>query len=163
MSARPDNVIALPKRELFEYDYALVPEGAYDARVIADETRVYWRTKKNPGAARLVLWWALCTPGCMGVVLPRYYAIPDAVGRVGRGGRYRAVGRASYLARDLAAMLGARPSALCGPFPLELVRDRLYRVSVVTVTHGNDERGERIELAVGAQYSRVLRVLGSAV
>lgn len=163
MSAAESNVIALPSRSAAVYDYALVPQGEYDARVIGDETRVYWRTKRNPGAPRLVIWFSLCTPGYMGIVLPRYYPIPAVIGRVGRGGRYRAVGRASYLARDLAAMLGGRPSMLAGPFPLDLVQNKLYRVSVVTVQTGVDERGERVELHEGAQYSRVLRVLGSAV
>jgi hypothetical protein len=156
------NVVALPGRAV-EYDYAFVPEGVYDARVIGTETRVYWRTKRNPGAHKLVLWWSLCTPGFMGIVLPRYYAIPGVIGRVGRNGRYHAVRRTSHLARDLATMLDARPSGLCGPFPIELVERKLFRVSVVTVTQGVDENGSRVDLSPGAQYSRVLRVIGSGV
>src|SRR5690606_18754952 len=98
-----------------------------DARVVDDHTEIYWRSQ-----ARLVLTWMLCTPGVMGTVLRTYYPVPGLVGRVGRHGRYRAVGRTSYLARDLAAMLGRRPTVLAGPFPREDVEHRLYRVNVVT-------------------------------
>ena len=136
------------------YEYAIVPTGEYDARVVDDHTEVYWRS-----ASRLVLTWQLCTPGYMGTVLRCYYAVPGLIGRVGRHGRYRAVGRTSRLARDLAAMLGMRPTVLAGPFPREDVERRLYRVNVVTVTHDAEQKS----LPEGARYSKVDRVLGEAV
>lgn len=148
------NVVSLEQRSKPVYDYALVPAGEYDARLVDNHTEIYWRT-----ASRLVLTWQLCTMGYVGTVLRSYYAVPGLVGRVGRNGRYRAVGRASRLARDLAALLGGRPAVLAGPFPFEDLRSRLYRVAVVTVTRDHAQ----IELPKGAQYSRVERVLGEAV
>jgi hypothetical protein len=135
------------------YDYALVPAGEYDARVLDDHTEIYFR-----GAPKLVLTWSLCTMGHVGAIVRGYYAVPALIGRVGRHGRYRAVGFASRLSRDLCAMLGARPSSLAGPFPHDLVRDRMYRVAIETVTSDR----EQVTLPDGARYSVVRRVLGDA-
>jgi hypothetical protein len=142
------------------YDYALVPAGEYEARVLDDETRVYFAPRRHPerGAAKLIVWWSIVTMGHVGTVIPAYYALPGVIGRVGRHGRYRAVGHCSRLARDLAAMLGTRPSLLAGPFPRELVTDHLYRVAVVTVTLDRD----RVPIPDAARYSRIDRVLGLA-
>ena len=150
---RRASVTQLTPRPRYVYDYALVPEGEYDVCLIDDHTEVYWRT-----VPKLVLTWSLVTPGHMGTIVRGYYAVPKLIGRIGRHGRYSAVGRTSRLARDLAAMLGARPATLGGPFPRMHVENRIYVVEIVTVTH-DAEQGER---PMGAQYSRVDRVLGDA-
>jgi hypothetical protein len=131
-----ENVLTLPKR--VRYSDALIAPGEYDARVLDYETRLYWR-------------------GAMGAafetVLPSYYAVKDLIGPPRRHGRFKPVGMKSRLARDLAAMLRARPPL--DHFPLKLVIPHIHRVSVVTVERDHEQQN----IPTGARYSKVDRVL----
>lgn len=148
MSA-PGNVVRLPER--MRWDYERVPNGEYNARVVGNDVRTYFRGKPT-----LALWWRLLEPGYMHIVLPRFYAVPGpSTPKPRKNGYYRAVGRASNLARDLAAMLQERPRVLHGPFPMHRVENHVYRVLVETVTHDREQR----ELPLAAQYSKVARVI----
>ncbi len=149
-SLRTSNVVSLPKR-LPTWDYALVPDSRYEARVLGNETRLMFRH-----APKLVVWWSLVEMGHVGTVIPAWYSVPKVTSsRPRRNGYYNAVKKSSKLARHIAAMIGNWPTVLHGPFPMDLVQNHIYEIETRTVTQDRDQ----VELHEATQYSCVDRVL----
>jgi hypothetical protein len=134
------------------WDHALVSDGDYDAHVVYAET---WTRRSNRGwAPRLAVWWRVVEPGYMGIVLPAWYRIIAAAGKR----RYRVAPRAR-LQMDLAVMLDRRPPT--DRFPLEDLRDHIYRVRTRTVTTTADDYGHASrKLPEPMRYSIVQHVVG---
>ncbi len=131
------------------YADALVAAGRYEARLLDAETAVFFYGK----SPRVVLWFQVVTFGqAFEAVLPAYYAA-NIIGKPRRHGRFR-IGLKSKLARDLAAMLGHRPPL--NLVPIEDLLDLTFAVDVVTITRDSTQH----DIPVGAQYSKVDRVLG---
>lgn len=134
------------------WDHPLLSDGDYDAHVVYAET--WTRRSGRRWAPRLVVWWRLVEPGHMGVVLPAWYRITAAHGKR----RYRVPARAR-LQMDLAVMLDHRPPT--DRFPLEDLRDHIYRVRARTVTKTADDYGlASRELPAPMRYSVVQHVVG---
>lgn len=140
------------RRSSPHWDHALLSDGDYDAHVVYAET--WTRRSDRRWAPRLVVWWRIVDPGHMGIVLPAWYRIIAACGKR----RYRVAPRAR-LQMDLSVMLDRRPPT--DRFPLEDLRDHIYRVRTRTVTTTADDYGyAKREFPKPMRYSVVQEVVG---
>lgn len=125
-----------------------VPPGEYEAYFDRWQTTALFggRSKK------VILWFALATPGVMGTRLPRYYNVKELKGRPRLNGQFK-VGPKSNFARDYCRLLG--PPRRRGLFSVSRFENKIFRIKVRTVKKGADQT----EIAQCLQYSVIGELL----
>lgn len=126
----------------------LVPPGEYEAYFDR------WQTAALMGgkAKKLILWFALATPGVMGTRLPRYYNVRTLKGKPRLNGHFT-VGPKSDFAREYCRLLG--PPRRRDRFSVSRFENKLFSVKVRTVQSGADQS----RIAECLQYSVIGKLL----
>ena len=126
----------------------LVPPGEYEAYFDRWQTVALFGGKSK----KVILWFALATPGVMGTRLPRYYNVKELKGKPRLMGQFK-VGQKSTFARDYCRLLG--PPRRRGLFSVSRFENKIFRVRVRTVERGSDQS----KIAHCLQYSVIGELL----
>lgn len=126
----------------------LVPPGEYEAYFDRWQTVALFGGKSK----KVILWFALVTPGVMGTRLARYYNVKELKGKPRLMGQFK-VGQKSTFARDYCRLLG--PPRRRGLFSVSRFENKIFRVKVRTVERGSDQS----KIAQCLQYSVIGELL----
>lgn len=110
----------------------LISPGVYEAYFDTWQTAALFGGKSK----KLILWFALATPGAMGTRLPRYYNVTALKGKARLRGEFK-VGQKSDFARDYCRLLG--PPRRRDRFSVSRFENKLFRVKVRTVESGANQ------------------------
>lgn len=127
----------------------LIPPGVYQAYFDRWQTVALFGGKSK----KLILWFALVTPGVMGTRLARYYNVTALKGKPRQYGHFK-VGPKSNFARDYGRLVG-NPRRL-DRLSVSRFENKIFRVRVRTVVRGSDQAS----IAECFQYSVIGEILG---